>query len=355
MRVASLFAGIGGFDLAATRLGMSVVYANEWDSYAADVYDTHFEPLDRRDIREVASDDIPDFDILLGGPPCQSFSLAGKQRGLDDERGSLVTEYVRILADKRPRYFLFENVKQLLGHDKGKTFPTLLELFSDVGYECQWQILDSKDFGVPQHRERLFIVGHSRSVARPKVFPLSRKAEESPRQFVATEAPTLRTLTAGGNSGGDHSGMTMLFVGSLGEKVLDYEGSGSYRIQDRVYDARGISPTLNTYSRSLVFVGCLGRVWTNKQGKETCPQEQRVYNAEGIAPTLDTHGDIHLLDDCFQLRRLTPLESERAMGFPDNWTEHGLNGKVSMTRRYKMIGNAVTPPVIESILARLQT
>ena len=125
MRVASLFAGIGGFDLALQRENHEIVFANEYDKYAASVYDMHFEACDRRDIRDIPSGDIPNVDMVVGGPPCQAFSLAGKQRGFEDERGNLIFEFIRVVADKRPRYFLFENVRMFLSHDKGKTWQTL--------------------------------------------------------------------------------------------------------------------------------------------------------------------------------------------------------------------------------------
>ena len=110
--------------------------------------------------------------MLIGGFPCQSFSVAGKRKGFNDIRGTLFFEIARILRDKRPRYFLLENVKGLLSHDDGKTFSTILGILTDIGYELQWQVLNSKNFGVQQNRERVFIIGHIRGECRPKVFPI---------------------------------------------------------------------------------------------------------------------------------------------------------------------------------------
>lgn len=160
MKYVSLFAGIGGFDLALNRLGHECVYANEWDKYAADTYEKNFgyKP-DTTDIRLVTSSRLPSFDLLVAGFPCQSFSHAGKEKGLQDTRGTLFYEIARILKDKRPRYFLLENVKGLLSHDKGKTFQTILGVLADLGYRVEWKVLNSRFFGVPQNRERVFIIG----------------------------------------------------------------------------------------------------------------------------------------------------------------------------------------------------
>jgi DNA (cytosine-5)-methyltransferase 1 len=202
MRYISLFAGIGGFDLALNRLGHECVWANEWDKYAAQIYNKNFGKLgewtrstecvrhngdssdskgeswegnkgvDTRDIRTVPTSEIPDHDLLVGGFPCQAFSIAGKRRGFDDTRGTLFFEIARILKDKQPKFFILENVKGLLSHDTGFTFKTIISTLTELGYDLEWQVLNSKNYGVPQNRERVFIVGHIRGQPRPEVFPI---------------------------------------------------------------------------------------------------------------------------------------------------------------------------------------
>ena len=207
MKYISLFAGIGGFDLALNRLGHECVWASEWDKYAAQIYDKNFghqesgeslqgtergsiqyrgdksdtkvgrkfqqsKGIDTRDIRTVPTTDIPDHDLLVGGFPCQAFSIAGKRRGFDDTRGTLFFEIARILKDKNPKYFILENVKGLLSHNNGSTFKTIISTLTELGYDLQWQVVNSKNFGVPQNRERVFIVGHLRGQPRPEVFPI---------------------------------------------------------------------------------------------------------------------------------------------------------------------------------------
>ena len=154
-----MFSGIGGFEygLQNSKYNFECVGACEVDKYAKSIYFRQFpNQKDFGDATELKTEELPDFDFLVGGFPCQAFSNAGKKRGFDDTRGTLFFEIARVLKDKRPRYFLLENVRGLLSHNKGKTFQTILEVLSDLGYELQWTLLNSKDFGVPQRRESLY-------------------------------------------------------------------------------------------------------------------------------------------------------------------------------------------------------
>lgn len=159
MKYISLFAGIGGFDLALDRLGHECVYTSEWDKHAAKVYELRFNrPVDTRDIKTVPTEEIPEHDLLVGGFPCQAFSIAGKRLGFDDTRGTLFFEIARILKDRQPNFVILENVKGLISHNKGHTLKTILEILQDLGYLCNIEIYNSKDFGVPQNRERIYFV-----------------------------------------------------------------------------------------------------------------------------------------------------------------------------------------------------
>ena len=298
IRFIDLFAGIGGFRYGLERCNRRItetsnnekgyeqpdtngsngerwrtnsytcVWTNEWDKYASSIYKKHFGECDTRDITKVPSTDIPDHDLLVGGFPCQAFSIAGKRKGFDDTRGTLFFEIARILRDKRPRYFLLENVKGLLSHDEGKTFQTILGVLTDLGYEYSWQVLNSKNFGVPQNRERVFIIGNIAGSGRPKVFPIGRTNENYTQQTEKLSMP--------------------------------------------------ISNTLRTN-------------YSNGKSNETY-----IGEGEGV-----------------KIRRLTPTECERLQGFPDRWTEEGMEGKISDTQRYKCLGNAVTTNVITAIMERL--
>ena len=294
MRYISLFAGIGGFDLALNRLGHTCVWANEWDKYAADIYDKQFtNRCDRRDIASVSTSEIPDHDLLVGGFPCQAFSIAGKRRGFDDTRGTLFFEIARILKDKKPKYFILENVKGLLSHDGGNTFKTIISTLTELGYDLQWQVLNSKNFGVPQNRERVFIVGHIRGERRPEVFPIGESNEVFNEQNQISA-----TLDSNYHKGANWN---RTFINQLNNPTHS---------NDRVYGDSGVSPSLNTMQGG-------------RRQPKIAIQEKKI-------------------------RRLTPLECELLQGFPDGWTE-GL----SDTQRYKCLGNAVTVNVVYEIAKRL--
>lgn len=155
------------------------VYSNEWDKYANSVYRKQFGECDDRDIRTIVPKEIPEFDLLVGGFPCQSFSVAGRRRGFADTRGTLFFEVARIVKERKPRLLLLENVKGLLSHDEGETFRIILLTLDELGYDCQWQVLNSKDFGVPQNRERVYIVANLRGTPRPEVFPITSHNPEA--------------------------------------------------------------------------------------------------------------------------------------------------------------------------------
>lgn len=167
----SLFSGTGGFELGIGERGNCVGYS-EIDRHALSVYQRHFPAhINYGDVRKICEATLPKFDLLAGGFPCQAFSIAGHRRGFHDSRGSLFFDIVRIVRQKQPRLLLLENVKVLLSHGNGETFRTIITALDELGYGLQWQVLNSKNHGVPQNRERVFIVGHSRGTPRPQVFP----------------------------------------------------------------------------------------------------------------------------------------------------------------------------------------
>lgn len=328
MKYFSTFSGIGGFELgialayenkksgtgakmgrersSSERPGDHAVSDNadparpvcvgfsEIDSYATAIYQRYFpEHKNYGDIKKINADELPDFDLLVGGFPCQSFSIAGKRRGFEDTRGTMFFELARILRTKKPKLFVFENVKGLISHDGGRTFSTIIATLDELGYDCQWQVLNSKNHGVPQNRERIFIIGSVRGSTRPQVFPF---------------------ITAG---------------------TADIEESTSTAI-DANY-GKGID---NHGQRTAIIHNIYGGF------KEKKP---RVFTEN--APTIRTSaGGGHLpsvLKDA-RIRRLTPTECERLQSFPDGWTEG-----ISDTQRYKCLGNAVTVNVVRDIFERI--
>lgn len=309
MKYFDTFTGIGGFTLGIQQIipDAECVGFSEIDKYASSIYQSHF-PTHKNygDITKINAEELPDFDLLVGGFPCQAFSIAGKRKGFDDTRGTLFFDLARILRAKQPRLFVFENVKGLLSHDNGNTFKTIIATITELGYDCQWQVLNSKNHGVPQNRERVFIVGHLRGTSRPEVFPFGFSSKEA-------DGNAIRQI-----NNPTHS-------------------------NDRVYGTDGIAPTLNTMqggNRQPFIVGGL--------------QSHQTAKDDGISPCLTTAmgqggGQTPIVwSDKMKIRRLTPTECERLQGFPDNWT-----ASVSDTQRYKCLGNAVTVNVIRDIISKL--
>ena len=336
MKYFSLFSGIGGFEL-----GIQYAYDNrpdlwnrnqnlqqdmsynkkssdrltcvgfsEIDKYAIATYQSHFpEHKNYGDITKINEQELPDFDLLVGGFPCQTFSIAGKRKGFEDTRGTMFFEIARILRAKQPRLFVLENVKGLLSHDNGNTFRTIIATLDELGYDLQWQVLNSKNHGVPQNRERVFIIGHLRGTSRPEVFP-----------FRGTNAKSVIKDTT---------------------VVADFRYDEGLRIRPEP-----ISPCLTSTQKENTISACPLIV------KVSGDLEKRKTYLGDIASTLasnPTSDNTARLFENGKIRRLTPIECERLQGFPDNWTIG------SDTQRYKQCGNAVTVNVIRDIAERLLT
>jgi DNA (cytosine-5-)-methyltransferase len=280
MKFLDLFAGIGGFRLGMEMAGHECVGFCEVDVFARKSYKAIFnteKEVELHDIRSVPDESIRGLgqvDILCGGFPCQSFSLAGSRRGFRDERGNLFFEVARFAKLLRPSYIFLENVPGLLSHGGGDTFETILSTLDALGYNVEWQVLNSSHFGVPQNRQRIFLVGHSRRRGTRPIFPLGSDNRE------VAELPEIRTnsLTAqypGGQGNGSY------IVESKPKRVGNIHPSGKGMNGD-VYSAEGPAPTLTTNKGEGMKIVLSGRL----PGKYSITN--RVYDTSGIAPTLST-------------------------------------------------------------------
>lgn len=301
---------------------------SEIDKYAVEIYQRHFpEHKNYDDITKIKPNKLPDFDLLVGGFPCQAFSIAGKRKGFKDTRGTLFFDIARILRSKKPRLFLLENVKGLLSHDNGRTFKIIIATLTKLGYDVQWQVLNSKNFGVPQNRERVFIVGHLRGTPRPKVFPFTENNSED------IVLPTITTRVTADSNG--------TYVGKRSPRQIIGGSQGN-----RVYDPKGISTTIASQAGGLGAKTGLYAV-----GGLQAHQKPRK---DGISPTLTQAAGMGggqtpiVWSKKIKIRRLTPTECERLQGFPDGWTEG-----ISDTQRYKCLGNAVTVNTVQAIVQKL--
>ncbi len=325
-----------------TCVGMS-----EFDKYSSQVLARRFPDIKNwGDCTKIDPTRLPDFDLLCGGFPCQAFSIAGKRRGFQDIRGTMFFEVARILKVKRPKIVLLENVKGLLNHNKGETFRVILQTLDELGYEVQWMVLNSKFFGVPQNRERVFIIGNLRGTGRSEILPFNENEQET-----IGEGAVTRTFTAGGHSGGLHSDSTGIIVkGYLNEDGWDKRNE-SIR---RVYDTSGCCPTIPTGQGGGVMPKIRAVLTPDRPEKR---QNGRRFKENGESSFTITGQDIHGVTDGIKIRRLTPVECCRLQGFPDDWNELGAiddNGVIELkmmsdTQRYKQMGNAVTVNVIAAI------
>lgn len=306
MKCLSLFSGIGGFDLAAQRQGFKIIGACEIDKHARSVYQQHFPNVPVwEDATKIKPKELPDFEMLFAGFPCQAFSLAGKRLGFEDTRGTLFYEIARIAGEKRPRIILLENVKGLLYHDEGRTLTTIIKTFYELGYDLEWQVLNSKYF-VPQNRERIFIIGHLRGESFRQIFPLTE-------------------------------------IYGFDDGTLQETQGKRKRIRGEISGAIDANYAKGGGSRTMIAVPVL---CVNRDNRR---QNGRRFKTDGEPSFTITTQDRHGIYDGKNIRSLTPLECERLQGFPDGWTE-----ELSDTQRYKCLGNAVTVPVVEFILEKMK-
>lgn len=325
MKIIDLFSGIGGFSLGFKRAGYHFTehYFSEIDKHAIANYKYNFPNAKYiGDITSIHGGDFADIDIITFGSPCQDFSLAGKRKGLKGGKSSLIEYAIALVARLRPSIFIWENVKGAFSSNSGADFWAIIQAFANIGdYRLEWQLLNTS-WVLPQNRERIYLIGHLAGQSESGVFPIEENdfsfTKEKKYQFRPELSGTLKAngnmntddtyiiprkakaLTGGGHSGGLHSDMTII-------KQL----------------ARG----------------------KNKGADLT------------ICPTISSNAfqENNLLDG---IRRLTEIECERLQGFSDNWTQYGnyknTIKRISRTRRYKLIGNAVTVDVVELIAKRLK-
>lgn len=354
MKFIDLFAGIGGFRLAMERAGHECVAFCEIDKFARDSYKAMYDTANEtewHDIREVTNEEFRQYkgtvDVICGGFPCQAFSVAGHRLGFEDTRGTLFFEIARAASEIKPRYLFLENVKGLLHHDEGRTFETIVHALDELGYDAEWQLLNSKDFGVPQNRERVFIIGHLRGTSGRQIFPIRRKIATNAIKVIGNTRNPL------GTSFGQRT-MVMDSEGIIGAvAATDYKQAKQVAIPvitpDRV-NKRQFGRRFKTDGEPMFTL-----TKTDVHGVAVYEQNNRVYADDGLSPTLNTMGggdrEPKVLTG-FRVRKLTPKECWRLQGFPDELFEKA--SKVnSNSQLYKQAGNSVTVNVVETIAKRL--
>lgn len=349
MKFIDLFSGIGGFRSGLEKNGHECIGFAEIDKYAIQsykaLYDTENE-IEFGDISKIENlqELSNDVDIVVGGSPCQSFSTAGKKGGFEDTRGTLFFEYARVVKETQPDYFLYENVKGMVSHDKGKTIRTVLETFDELGYYVDFNIFNSKYYDVPQNRERIYILGKRKDLIDNPIYQETVKGKNKINELhnwavdninYVKMLPKLRTE------------VTTRFIDVLEDKVdekyylseektknltLNEDLSGKlnhygYRGIDAVYALDGVSPTLNTM-----------------QGGNRQPKIAVIGNTSKTE-----YKSLNITNDV-RIRRLTPLECWRLQGFSDEQFYKAKNDGVSNSQLYKQAGNSVTVNVVDAIV-----
>ncbi len=308
-----LFAGIGGFRKGFEDAGYQCVFTSEINSACQKVYEENFEEKVHGDITKISPKFIPNFDVLLAGFPCQPFSISGKKKGFKDTRGTLFFDICRIIEEKQPKVVVLENVKHLIHHDKKRTFATILEALKDLGYNVTYKILNAKDFGLPQNRERIFIIATKNGFFR---FDEIQKQKPVLLKDFLDQTGDFEYL--------DKSEYTLIENPKKQQTGLIFVGYRNKNIWKK-----GIKPNTEHLSR-------------------VHRQPNRIYSVEGTHPTIpsqETSGRFFIyLPNEDRVRKLTLNECYRIMGFPDNFKKHTTVGE-----QYRQIGNSVAIPVIYEI------
>ena len=311
MKYFSLFSGVEGFGLGFPKDWEGVGFS-EIDKYASMVLKYRFPNIKNYgDITKIKWEQVPNFDMLTGGSPCQDFSIAGKRKGLQGARSSLAWEFVRCLRDKQPKYFIWENVRGVMSSRSGWDFANIISAFSQSGYSLWWQVLNAKDFGVPQNRERIFVIGFREG--SPKEVFFERESNEvnygeSGNKLREQVANTIRTNYSNGFS--NETYVEARFDGRDGRKTIK---------AGRIPEIK-ISPTIRAEHHNTA--------------------------------------DVHFIPEGIQVRRLMPCETEALMSWPRDWTRWGIDDKenkieISDSQRYKMCGNGVVSNVVKEIINNL--
>lgn len=310
LTVGSMFSGIGGIDLGFVQAGYEIVWANEIDKSAADTYKYNLgqSSIVVANIKNIEVSQIPDFDVLAAGFPCQSFSTAGRQRGFDDSRGNLFFQVVRVVAEKKPKVVFLENVENLIEHDDGKSFLIVYNALAPLGYSFKYKVLEPYQYGnVPQKRARVFIVGFS--------------DDELCSRFAFPEPIELT------------SNLKVMFDRSV-------KHSDCYYYDDA-------NPYYDELKHLVVKKDCVYRIYdfgVSKKAYTICPTliaYMGVCNHERVPIILDDYG----------IRRLTPYECLKLQGFPDDY-KFALG--TPMRKAYKQVGNSVCVPVIRRIAEKIK-
>lgn len=346
-KVVSLFSGIGGFEkgLEKSNLNYKIVFASEIDSFAIKTYGYNFSLKNMHgDIKQINEKDIPDHDLLCAGFPCQSFSVAGKRQGFNDIRGTLFFDIIRIIQEKKPKYILLENVKNLISHNNGNTIKTILRNISECNYTFDITVINSNEAGVPQSRERTYIVGvYNHKTEKFETDKRNQKINEIKRWANENKLMTMNFFNK----------VTFNIRLTYIRDILDEEVDSKYYL-----DTWKVNNYLKGVDKKEFVSKKQSKIMKQfdlpKEVHNDLERQRRVYSINGISPTLLARSDspkIIVMDKHkLRIRKLTPYEALRIQGFDKRFVNNVKKNGMSDTQLYKQAGNAVSPPVITQII-----
>ena len=307
-----LFCGIGGIRLGMEQAGFKCVMSADINEECRRTYFENFGEMPQGDVCSIEASSVPEHDILCAGFPCQPFSISGKKKGFEDTRGTLFFQICRIAQEKKPKLIFLENVKHLVHHDNGNTFKVILGRLNELGYKVSWKVLNGSDFGVPQNRERIIIIGADKefdfnAIEKKKRLPLSLFLDKngnfdylSPEDYTLIENPKTQPLSG------------LIFAGYRNKSIRK----------------AGVRPGTMHLSR-------------------VHKQPNRIYSVKGVHPTLpsqEVSGRYFILTEDNKVRKLTLSECWRIMGFPETYKKIS-----SVGEQYKQLGNSVCVPMITAV------
>jgi DNA (cytosine-5)-methyltransferase 1 len=365
IRLATMFSGIGSIEHALKRLNLNeeIIFACDNDKYVKESYFANYEISEDRwynDVKSINGTKYKDkIDLLVGGSPCQSFSMVGKRKGFEDTRGTLFYEFARVIKESQPKVFIFENVKGLVNHDKGNTFEVIKETFKELGYNFKYQLLNSKNFGIPQHRERIFVIGfkdNSVNFEFPESIPLEYKMQDFLEDFIESKyylkEKGIKFVTSTKNRNKRYTQINgEIALCQKANQQFNWHGDFVFEesesdFNDFVFDVNKVEEKYYLSEKTKAYVLSAGTktfkttIGTDLEIARPILQSMHKMHRSGV--------DNYVTHNKGKIRKLTPRECLRLMGFKDNFKQ-----VVSDTQMYRQAGNSIVVNVFIALMKQM--
>lgn len=346
MRLATLFSGIGAPEQGAKRVygdDLEMVFACEWDKFARQSFEANYDIAAEHFHKDVNDLDGKEYrgkvDVLVGGSPCQAFSIAGLRNGTDDERGQLIYQYIRVVDEVRAPVIVYENVKGMMSIDGGQTIREFVQALRDIGYHCHYEVVNTKDYGVPQNRERIFLVGfldheHYHRFEMAAKVPLVKRLKDVLEDDVDEKFYVKAEVAA-------------TFEHKKSDNVIGELMHYNNETMRRIYDTEGVCTSIRTMQGGNLEP----KIFENQLNASYKSQANTIHNIEKLSPTLCafTHGYAGGYINTGRFRKLTPRECLRLQDFPDTFKQ-----VCSDSQQYKQAGNSMSVNVLEMIFKQIE-